>query len=348
MKKENPQTIKTGSAPQTGGSSAGNKGTTSTGDRTTPSGAGSGDQIPTGIGVGPPSNTASQIKNVGQNIGTDSDSNSDNHCGTTGIGGGTPLTAPHSVGSSVSAGDRGTPIGTPGIGHPGSVGSIGGPHSNDTATRSGTPSGAGGGIQRQLSSDGLERPPSMGSMGAGSCKDEGSIGGQLLNGAEGGGENNTSSSNVGSAICDNNATNNSHINNRTVAGQNTPDGCGLSENPGSTSSSGGGMIGQTNASHNLNPLSNGPPGSLDDGSGNTLTCGINNTASGASNLNNSNSNNHLNSSLEDMKPSNLGSSSNCSTPQHQVLNNLPNDTDSFLDAFDTKEGGMLTFAFYIR
>ena len=49
-----------------------------------------------------------------------------------------------------------------------SVGSIGGPHSNDT--RSGTPSGMGGGMQRQLSSDGLERPPSM---GAGSCKDEG-------------------------------------------------------------------------------------------------------------------------------------------------------------------------------
>ena len=48
------------------------------------------------------------------------------------------------------------------------MGSIGGPHSNDT--RSGTPSGMGGGMQRQLSSDGLERPPSM---GAGSCKDEG-------------------------------------------------------------------------------------------------------------------------------------------------------------------------------
>ena len=50
------------------------------------------------------------------------------------------------------------------------MGSIGGPHSNDT--RSGTPSGMGGGMQRQLSSDGLERPPSM---GAGSCKDEGNI-----------------------------------------------------------------------------------------------------------------------------------------------------------------------------
>ena len=49
-----------------------------------------------------------------------------------------------------------------------SVGSIGGPHSNDT--RSGTPSGIVGGMQRQLSSDGLERPPSM---GGGSCKDEG-------------------------------------------------------------------------------------------------------------------------------------------------------------------------------
>ena len=48
------------------------------------------------------------------------------------------------------------------------MGSIGGPHSNDA--RSGTPSGIIGGIQRQLSSDGLERPPSM---GGGSCKDEG-------------------------------------------------------------------------------------------------------------------------------------------------------------------------------
>ena len=51
----------------------------------------------------------------------------------------------------------------------------------------------------------------------------GSIGGQLLNGAEGGGDN-TSSTNVGNTICDNNTTNNNHANNRTVAGQNTPDG----------------------------------------------------------------------------------------------------------------------------
>ena len=50
------------------------------------------------------------------------------------------------------------------------MGSIGGPHSNDT--RSGTPSGIGGGMQRQLSSDGLERPPSMGGS---SCKDEGKL-----------------------------------------------------------------------------------------------------------------------------------------------------------------------------
>ena len=50
------------------------------------------------------------------------------------------------------------------------MGSIGGPHSNDT--RSGTPSGIVGGMQRQLSSDGLERPPSM---GGGSCKDEGNL-----------------------------------------------------------------------------------------------------------------------------------------------------------------------------
>ena len=89
-------------------------------------------------------------------------------------------------------------------------------------------------------------------------------------------------------------------------------GCGLSDNPGSTSSSGGGIPGQTNANHNLNPLSNGPSGSLDDGSGNTLSSCMNNT--GASNMNTG----HLNSSLEDVKPSHLGSSSNSSTPQHQV------------------------------
>ena len=93
-------------------------------------------------------------------------------------------------------------------------------------------------------------------------------------------------------------------------------GCGLSDNPGSTSSSGGGMTGQGNANHNLNPLSNGPSGSLDDGSGNTLNSCMNNT--GASNMNTGNGNNHLNSSLEDVKPSHLGSSSNSSTPQHQV------------------------------
>jgi len=97
-------------------------------------------------------------------------------------------------------------------------------------------------------------------------------------------------------------------------------GCGLSDNPGSTSSSGGGMSAQSNANHNLNPLSNGPSGSIDDGSGNTLGSCMNNT--GASNINSAgnNANNHLNSSLEDVKPSHLGSSSNSSTPQHQVCN----------------------------
>ena len=99
-------------------------------------------------------------------------------------------------------------------------------------------------------------------------------------------------------------------------------GCGLSDNPGSTSSSGGATIGQANANHNLNPLSNGPSGSVDDGSGggNTLGSCMNNT--GAPNMNNTGNNNgsnHLNSSLEDVKPSShLGSSSNSSTPQHQV------------------------------
>ena len=220
-----------------------------------------------------------------------------------------------------------------------SVGSIGGPHSNDT--RSGTPSGIVGGMQRQLSSDGLERPPSM---GGGSCKDEGSIGGQLLNGAEAGGptgdSSTTISNNVGNTICDNNTTTNNHTNNRLVTGQNTPDGCGLSENPGSTSSSGGGVSGQSNANHNLNPLSNGPSGTIDDGSGNQMGSCMN--SAGTPNSNNiGNSNNHLNSSLEDVKPSHLGSSSNSSTPQHQVLNTLPNDSDSFLDAFDTKEESKL-------
>ena len=270
----------------------------------------------------------------------------------------------------------------------------------------------------------------------------GSLGGQLLNGAEGGGDN-ASSNNVGSTICDNNTTNNNYANNRSVTGQNTPDGkkfvlfvsslylsneidiynscikgngttkiimicrlclevccyikhyclvlgCGLSDNPGSTSSSGGGggITGQTNANHNLNPLSNGQSASLDDGSGNALSSCLNNT--GSSNMNTGNGNNHLNSSLEDVKPSHLGSSSNSSTPQHQVgrfifisfkygpfllsshfsvlgllkfeiifiyiliimscvqssqvLNTLPNDSDNFLDAFDTKEEG--TFCLY--
>ena len=181
----------------------------------------------------------------------------------------------------------------------------------------------------------------------------GSIGGQLLNGAEGGSDG-TSLNNVGNSNCDNNTTTNNHANNRNITGQNTPDGkyidivihliklsaivclllliiktynlckfsgCGLSDNPGSTSSSGGATIGQANANHNLNPLSNGPSGSVDDGSGggNTLGSCMNNT--GAPNMNNTGNNgsNHLNSSLEDVKPSShLGSSSNSSTPQHQV------------------------------
>ena len=57
----------------------------------------------------------------------------------------------------------------------------------------------------------------------------GSIGGQLLNGAEAGGTTGdntsaTNSNNVGNTICDNNTTTNNHTNNRTVTGQNTPDG----------------------------------------------------------------------------------------------------------------------------
>ena len=78
---------------------------------------GNSDQISSGA---PPNNTTNpgggQLKNVGQTPSidnSDNNSNSDNHCG---IGG--TLTNPHSVGSSVSGGDRGTPIGTPGIGHP--------------------------------------------------------------------------------------------------------------------------------------------------------------------------------------------------------------------------------------
>ena len=91
----------------------------------------------------------------------------------------------------------------------------------------------------------------------------------------------------------------------------------MSDNPGSTSSSGGGLSGQSNTNHNLNPLSNGPSGTLDDGSGNSMGSCMSN--SGSQNVNNTgNSNNHLNSSLEDIKPSHLGSSSNSSTPQHQV------------------------------
>ena len=51
----------------------------------------------------------------------------------------------------------------------------------------------------------------------------GSIGGQLLNGAEGGGDS-TSLNNVGNSNCDNNTTTNNHANNRNITGQNTPDG----------------------------------------------------------------------------------------------------------------------------
>ena len=114
--KDNNQGVKTGAAPQPASSSSSN-----VCPKNTPPGAsgastgGNGDQIPSGVSS--QHSTPGPIKNVGQNITTDSDSNSDNHCGTGGIGGGT-LTAPHSVGSSVSGGDRGTPIGTPGIGHP--------------------------------------------------------------------------------------------------------------------------------------------------------------------------------------------------------------------------------------
>ena len=94
------------------------------------------------------------------------------------------------------------------------------------------------------------------------------------------------------------------------------------DNPGSAaSSSGGGMTGaQSNPNHNLNPLSNGPStgtgSSIDDGSGGGMNSCLNNT--GVSNNMSSTGNNHLNSSLDDVKPSNLGSSSNSSTPQHQV------------------------------
>ena len=114
--KETNQSVKTGAtAPSASNSSS------SVCPKNTPPGntgvstGGNSDQISSG--VGPPNNTAGQIKNIGQNITTDSDSNSDNHCGTAGIGGGSS-TAPHSVGSSVSGGDRGTPIGTPGMVHP--------------------------------------------------------------------------------------------------------------------------------------------------------------------------------------------------------------------------------------
>ena len=51
----------------------------------------------------------------------------------------------------------------------------------------------------------------------------GSIGGQLLNGAEGGSDS-TSLNNVGNSNCDNNTTTNNHANNRNITGQNTPDG----------------------------------------------------------------------------------------------------------------------------
>ena len=112
--KETNQGVKTGATAPSAGNTAGN-----VCPKNTPPGntgvstGGSSDQISSGA----PNNTPGQLKNVGQSITTDSDSNSDNHCGTAGIGGGNS-TAPHSVGSSVSGGDRGTPIGTPGIGHP--------------------------------------------------------------------------------------------------------------------------------------------------------------------------------------------------------------------------------------
>ena len=109
--------VKPGStAPSSSGSaSSGCNKNTPPGNTVVSTGGGS-DQISSG--VGPTNNTSGQIKNVNQqNVANDSDSNSDNHCGTGGIGGGSS-TAPHSVGSSVSGGDRGTPIGTPGIGHP--------------------------------------------------------------------------------------------------------------------------------------------------------------------------------------------------------------------------------------
>ena len=125
--------VKPGStAPSSSGSaSSGCNKNTPPGNTVVSTGGGS-DQISSG--VGPTNNTSGQIKNVNQqNVANDSDSNSDNHCGTGGIGGGSS-TAPHSVGSSVSGGDRGTPIGTPGIGHPPSVGIIGDPHSNVTMT----------------------------------------------------------------------------------------------------------------------------------------------------------------------------------------------------------------------
>ena len=123
MKKESNPSIKTGASAQTGNSNSSNKGT----PPPSVGGGGNSDQLPSSIVGGPPSNSSQQgqLKTVGQNSATDSDSNSDNHClgGVTSIGGGT-LTGPHSVGSSVSVGDRGTPIGTPGIGHPARYGII--------------------------------------------------------------------------------------------------------------------------------------------------------------------------------------------------------------------------------
>ena len=113
--KENNQGVKTG-VPASTASSVGPK-NASPGVST----GGGSDQISSGIGS--TNNTqGGQLKNIVQNnTTTDSDSNSDNHCGAGsggGIGGGGSINNPHSVGSSVSGGDRGTPIGTPGIGHP--------------------------------------------------------------------------------------------------------------------------------------------------------------------------------------------------------------------------------------
>ena len=115
-KAENNQTVKTGTTPPVSSSASsicpkntppGNTGVTTPGSNS--------DQISSGA---PLSTTPNQIKQsmTPTNDSSDNNSNSDNHTGGGGIGG--TLTAPHSVGSSISGGDRGTPIGTPGIGHP--------------------------------------------------------------------------------------------------------------------------------------------------------------------------------------------------------------------------------------